>query len=92
MSITVMLVTEHVFPQSGAVFHCHQDRPIYCFCLTREMSTMHESDRKDGCNLKDPTTSDSHIGGAPINQSDSDCLSLKTGESKFEHSGILMLF
>ena len=27
-------VTEHVFPQSGAVFHCHQDSPIYCFCLT----------------------------------------------------------
>ena len=91
MSIMVMPVTEHVFPQSGAVFHCHQDRPIYCFCLTREMSTMPGSDRKDGCNLKDPTTSDSHIG-APTNQSDSDYLRLKTGESKFEHSGILMSF
>ena len=71
MSITVP-VTEHVFPRSAAVFHCHQDSPIYCFCLTREMSTMPASDKEDGCNLKDPTTSDSHMG-AHINQSDSDC-------------------
>ena len=70
MSITVP-VTEHVFPRSAAVFHCHQDSPIYCFCLTREMSTMPASDKEDGCNLKDPTTSDSHKG-AHINQSDSD--------------------
>ena len=62
-------VTEHVFPQSGAVFHCHQDSPIYCFCLTaREIGRIAGSDRKDGCNLKDPTASDSQMG-AQNNQS-----------------------
>ena len=62
-------VTEHVFPQSGAVFHCHQDSPIYCFCLTaREIGRIASSDRMDGCNLKDPTASDSQMG-AQNNQS-----------------------